>query len=123
MAQPPTGPAGSGRAAVPPDSGDEGDDGSSHQLSSRIGDRTRNIDYGPRPPFSCVDQAAFRLPDLAPILTSRAKTTTQQIGRDPDCCGSQTFPVRASPRGRRAPPCPDLVEIRWPSPKYLNTPI
>ena len=44
MAQPPTGPAGSGRAAVPPDSGDEGDDGSSHQLSSRIGDRTRNIE-------------------------------------------------------------------------------
>jgi hypothetical protein len=57
---------------VPPDSGDEGDHGSSHQLSSRIGDRTRNIDCGPMPPFSCVDQAASRLPDLAPILAYRA---------------------------------------------------
>jgi hypothetical protein len=28
MAQPPTGPLGSGQAAVPPESGDEGDNGS-----------------------------------------------------------------------------------------------
>jgi hypothetical protein len=51
MAQPPAGPVGSGQAAVPPFSSNEGDYGS----------------Y-----ISCVDQAAFRLPDLAPIPASRA---------------------------------------------------
>ena len=66
MAQPSTGPAGSGQNAVAPDSGDEGDHG------SRIGDRTRQIDCGPMPPFNIVDQAASRLADLAPILASRA---------------------------------------------------
>ncbi len=66
MAQPSSGPVGSGQNAVPPDSGDEGDHG------GRIGDRIRKIDCGPMPPFSFVDQAASRLPDPAPILASRA---------------------------------------------------
>jgi hypothetical protein len=72
MAQPSTGPVGSGQTAVAPDSGDEGDHGSPHQLCSRIGHRTRKIDCGPMPPFSFVDQPASRFPDLAPILASRA---------------------------------------------------
>ena len=66
MAQPSTGPVGSGQKAVGPDSDDEGDHG------SRIGDRARKTDCGPMPLFSFVDQAASRLPDPASILACRA---------------------------------------------------
>jgi len=66
MAQPSSGPVGSGQNVVPPDSDDEGDHG------SRMGDRTRQFDCDPMPPFSVVDQAAPRIPDIALIRAPRA---------------------------------------------------
>jgi hypothetical protein len=72
MAQPPTGPVGSGQAAVSPDSGDEGDYGSHISCVAVLGTALENFDCSPMLPFSCVDQAAFRLPDLAPIPAARA---------------------------------------------------
>jgi hypothetical protein len=78
MAQPPTGPVGSGQAAVQPDSGDEGDHGSLTSCAAVLATALENIDGGPMPPFGYVDQSASRLPDLAPIVISRASTTTHK---------------------------------------------
>jgi len=68
MAQPFTGPVGSGQVAVPPDSGDEGDDGSRISCAAVLASAHENIDRGPMPPVCSADRDVPRLPDLAPIL-------------------------------------------------------
>jgi hypothetical protein len=47
MAQPHTGPQGSGQAAVPPDSDDEGDDGSRISCAAVSATALENIDCSP----------------------------------------------------------------------------
>jgi hypothetical protein len=55
MAQRPTGPVGSGRAADPPDSGDEGDDGNRIGCAVVLAAALENIDCGSVLRFCCVD--------------------------------------------------------------------
>jgi hypothetical protein len=47
MAQPHTGPVGSGQAAVPPDSGDEGDNGSRVSSAAVLAAALENVDCSP----------------------------------------------------------------------------
>ena len=55
MAQPSTGPVGSRQAAVPPDSGDEGDDGNRIGCAVVLAAALGSIDCGSVPRFCCVD--------------------------------------------------------------------
>jgi hypothetical protein len=72
MAQPSTGPVGCGQVAVPPNSGDEGDDGSRISCATVLATADESIDRGPMPPACSADRDVPRLPDLAPILASCA---------------------------------------------------
>jgi hypothetical protein len=55
MAQPSSGPVGSRQAAVPPDSGDEGDDGSRISCAAVLAVARESIDCGSVPRFCCAD--------------------------------------------------------------------
>jgi hypothetical protein len=55
MAQPHTGPAGSGQAAVRPDSGDKGDDGDRTSYAVVLAAALESIDCGSVPRFCCAD--------------------------------------------------------------------
>jgi hypothetical protein len=91
MAQPDTGPVGSGQAAVPPDSGDEA---TQSAVQPRLETALENIDCSPMPPFSCVDQVASRLSDSRRSSPLARRQPPKKIGRDPQCCGLQPIPVR-----------------------------
>ena len=55
MAQPHTGPAGSGQATVPPDSYDKGDDGDRISCAVVLAAALESIGSGSVPRFCCAD--------------------------------------------------------------------
>jgi hypothetical protein len=72
MAQPPSGTLCSGRAAVPPESGDEGDRGGPISCAAALATVHESTVRGVMPRSCCADREVPRLPDLAPFPASCA---------------------------------------------------
>src|ERR1700738_4839737 len=78
MGQPGAGQQSSGQAAMPPDSGDEGDDGSRISCAATVAAPKQKHRRRPNTARHTPPTEKSPLPDRAPTLVARASTTTRR---------------------------------------------